>query len=266
MSSLLDDLRYAARRLWKTPTFTLFTAAILAVGIGLNAAVFNLVDATLFRPAPFAEPDRIVHIYQDSDDGAPRSTSFPAYREMVSLTDVFAGVAATSGDAARWDAADGPRQVSIEFATASYFGVLGLRPHLGNWFSREHDVVGAELVTVMSYRTWRTHFGSDPNVVGNTIRLNNQPVTIIGVGPRDYSGEAGALITDFWLSISSMPVGGPFRVANWIGRRITGIRSGAACAGRDARAGAGCDGRLGRSPRAGQSGVGRGPRHHGFRA
>jgi predicted permease len=214
MSSLLQDLRYAARRLSRTPVFTLCAIAILAVGIGLNAAVFNLVDATLFRPAPFDQPDRIVHIYQDSDDGAPFSTSFPAYREMAAMIDAFAGVAATSASEARWDAAEGPRLVSIEFATASYFGVLGLRTYLGNWFSSQHDVVGSELVAVMSDRAWRTRFGSDPNVVGRTIRLNNQPVTIIGVGPRDYSGEAGALSIDFWLSISSTPVGGPFSVAN----------------------------------------------------
>ena len=214
MSSLLYDLRYAARQLLRTPVFTLSAIAILAVGIGLNAAVFTLVDTTLFRPAPFDEPDRIVHIYQDSDEGAPTSTSFPAYREMAAIPDVFAVVAATSTGEARWDAVDGPRQVSIEFATASYFDVLRLRTHLGDWFSPEHDVVGSELVAVLSYRTWRTHFGADPDVVGRAVRLNNQPVTIIGVGPRDYSGEAGALVTDFWLSISSTPVGGPFRVAN----------------------------------------------------
>ena len=214
MSSLLQDLRYAARRLCRTPLFTLSTVAILAIGIGLNAAVFNLVDATLFRPAPFGEPERIVHIYQDSDEGAPSSTSFPAYREMTATTDVFAGVAATSVAQARWDAPDGPRQVSIEFTTASYFDVLGLRTHLGNWFSPEHDSVGSEPVAVLSYRTWRSQFGSDLGVLGQTLRLNNQPVTIIGVGPPDFSGDAGALITDFWLSISTTPVGGPFRVAN----------------------------------------------------
>jgi predicted permease len=214
MSSLLQDFRYAARRLARAPVFTICTVAILGVGIGLNAAVFNLVDATAFRPAPFAEPESIVHVYQDSDDGAPSSTSFPAYREMAATTGVFASVAATSGAAARWDAADGPREVTIAFATASYFDVLGLRTHLGTWFSPEHDVVGTELVAVLSHRAWRTQFASDPGVVGRAVRLNNQPVTIIGVGPADFNGMAGALVTDFWLSISSTPVGGPFRVAN----------------------------------------------------
>ncbi|HEX7050879.1 MAG TPA: ABC transporter permease [Longimicrobiales bacterium] len=214
MTSMLQDVRYAARRLRRTPLFTSFAIAILGVGIGLNAAVFNLVDTVLFRPSPFADPAEIVHIYQDSDDGEPSSTSFPAYREMAELTGIFAGVAATSPDKATWEDTDGPRPVSVEYATASYFPVLGLRPYRGRWFDTAHDRVGAELVAVVSYRTWRTRMGADPGVIGSTIRLNNQAVTIIGIGPKEFNGEAGALATDFWLSISSAPVGGPFRVAN----------------------------------------------------
>lgn len=214
MSSFLHDLRYAAGRLRKAPLFTVSAIVILAVGIGLNAAVFNVVDAVLFRPGPFQDPDRIVHIYQDSDDGSPSSTSFPAYREMAVLTDVFAGVAATSQDDAAFEDAEGSRDVSIEYATASYFPVLGVAPSRGRWFGRAHDQVGSEMVAVVSHHTWRTELGADPGIIGRAIRLNNQPVTIIGVGPRGFNGEAGALVTDFWLSISSTPVGGPYRVTN----------------------------------------------------
>jgi predicted permease len=107
-----------------------------------------------------------------------------------------------------------PQQVAIEYATASYLPVLGLEPYRGRWFGPEHDRVGAELAAVVSHRTWRTKLGSDPDVIGRSIRLNNQAVTIIGIGPETFNGEAGALLTDFWLSISSTPVGGPFQVAN----------------------------------------------------
>lgn len=214
MSSFLQDLRYAGRRLRRTPLFTLAAVAMLAIGIGLNAVVFNLVDAILLRPPPFENPAEIVHIYQDSDEGAPSSTSFPAYREMAEMGDVFAGVAATSSSGATWDRGDVPQQVSVEYATASYFPVLGLRPSRGRWFDAAHDQVGTEMVAVVSHHTWRTQMGANPDVVGSTIRLNNQLVTIIGVGPAEFNGEAGALRTDFWLSISSTPVGGPFQVAN----------------------------------------------------
>ncbi|MGH7463742.1 MAG: ABC transporter permease, partial [Longimicrobiales bacterium] len=214
MFSLLQDLRHASRRLRQSPIFTVSAVAILALGIGLNATVFSVVDALLLRPAPFTDPESIVHIYQDGDDGEPSSTSFPEYREMAEFADVFAAVAATSSAEATWETGSGPRQVAVEYATASYLPVLGLRPHRGRWFSREHDNVGAEMAAVVSHRTWRSEMGADPNVVGRAIRLNNQPVTIIGIGPAAFNGEAGALLTDFWLSISSTPVGGPFRVAN----------------------------------------------------
>lgn len=214
MGSLFQDIRDSARRLRKTPLFTLSAVAILAVGIGLNTTVFSLVDAILLRPPPFADRERIVHIYQDSDDGEPSSTSFPAYRDMAATGEVFAGVAATSSGGATWESGEGPREAAVEFTTASYFPVLGLQTQRGRWFSPEHDHVGAEMVAVVSDRTWRTQMGAEPDVVGRTIRLNNQPVTIIGIGPASFNGEAGALVTDFWVSISSTPVAGAFRVAN----------------------------------------------------
>jgi putative ABC transport system permease protein len=212
--SLLLDLRYAARRLLRTPLFTASAVAVLAIGIGLNAVVFNVVDTALFRPLPFRDAERVVHVYQAADDGTPSSTSFPAYLEMAATTDVFAEVAATSSDNARWDSDGGPRYVSIQYATASYLPVLGLRPYLGRWFDREHDRVGADMVAVVSFAAWRTRFGSDPTVVGRNVQINNQTVTLIGVGPEGFSGDANALVADFWLSISSVRVGGPYRAAN----------------------------------------------------
>ena len=215
MSLLLQDTRYAIRRLSRTPVFSLFAIAILAIGIGLNVTVFGLVDALLLRPPPFAEPDRIVHIYQDSDSGEPASTAYPAYRDIAAMTDVFASVAATRSATANWETPDGPREVAVDFATASYLSVLGLSPSRGSWFDGAQDAVGGEMAAVVSDKAWRTRFGSDPNAVGQTIRLNNQPITIIGIGPRDFNGgDAGAISTDFWLSISSVGIGGPFAVAN----------------------------------------------------
>jgi predicted permease len=214
MFGIAQDLKYAVRRLRRTPLFSLFAVAILTIGIGLNVAVFSVVDALLLRPVPFADSDRVVHIYQDSDSGSPSSTAYPAYRDMAAMTDVFADVGAVTETTANWDTPNGPVQVLINFATASYFPVLGLVPSRGRWFDAQHDNVGAEMVAVVTYNAWRKRFAADPSVLGRTIRLNNQPVTIIGVGPRDYNGEAGALSADFWVSISSVGIGGPFRVAN----------------------------------------------------
>jgi putative ABC transport system permease protein len=214
MSAWLLDAKHAVRRLVHSPLFTLAAVAILGVGIGANAAAFSIVDAALFRPAPFARPDEVVAIYQDSDDGEPSSSAYPAYLDIAERTDLFAGVAATSSDGATWDAPGGPRDVSVVYSTSSLFPVLGLQPSRGRWFTREEDFPGAGNYAVVSYRTWRNELGGSEAAVGSTIRLNGQPVTVVGVGPRDFNGAGGALVSDYWLSISSNPVGGEYRVVN----------------------------------------------------
>ncbi len=214
MSALIQDVKFSIRRLARTPAFALSSIAILAIGIGLNIAVFGLVDAMMLRPAPFADPATLVHIYQDSDSGTPAATAYPAYLDIAAMTETFTGVAAATSATASWETPEGPQPVAVDFTTASYFPVLGLMPSRGRWFDAEHDRVGAELVAVVTYNAWRTRFGGDPAVLGRAIRLNNQLVTIIGVGPPDFNGEAGAVSTDFWVSISSVVIDGPFRVAN----------------------------------------------------
>jgi hypothetical protein len=119
MDTLLQDIRHAVRRLTKAPGFALGAIALLAVGIGVNASVFTLADALLFRAPPWSEPERVVFVYQDSDDGEPSSSSYPATRDMAE-SEVFAAVAAISPTEATWEGPDGPTAASIEFVTASY--------------------------------------------------------------------------------------------------------------------------------------------------
>lgn len=213
LDDLVRDLGHTIRSLWRAPAFTLGAVALLAVGLGANTTVFSLVDSLLFQPLPWGDADRVVYVYQDSDDGEPTSSSFPAYRDMAA-SDVFAHVGATSQDGATWETESGPVEVDIEFTTSSYADALGISPSRGRWFDTGHDQVGAGFAAVVSYPTWVSRFGADPGVVGNSIRLNGQPVTIIGVGPRGVPGSYPPFVTDFWLSISSTPIGGSFRVSN----------------------------------------------------
>ena len=214
MDAMIQDTRYAARRLARTPAFTFGAVVLLAVGIGANTAVFTLVDALILRPPPWSEPERVVHIYQDSDDGEPSSNSFPATRDMAEYDEVFAGVTATTPSSAAWEGPDGPEPVATEYTTSTYLSVLGLQTQRGRWFGPEHDVPGGPFVAVVSDAAWRARLGSDPDVIGRVIRLNGQPVTIIGVGPERLTSTITPLLTDFWLSISSTPVSGPFQVSN----------------------------------------------------
>ncbi len=209
-----QDVGYAARSLARSPGFTVAASLIVALGIGANTAVFSVVNAFLFKPPPFADPVSVVSVYQDSDGGDPSASSFPAARDMADLTNVFSGVAAMSSSSLTWEADDGPRQGLVEYVTASYFPVLGLEPSLGRWFEPAVDHVGAGNYAVLSHRTWRSQFGADAGVVGRTLRMGGQPVTVVGVGPEGFNGSGGALVTDFWLSISSVGVGGAFRIAN----------------------------------------------------
>ncbi len=124
LDALRHDVRYAARALGRSPGFAIAAILIMALGIGANTAIFTVVNAVLFKPAPYADPDRVVSIYQDSDAGEPSSSSFPATRDMATYSDVFSGVAASSASSITWETTDGPRQALIEYVTASYFPVL----------------------------------------------------------------------------------------------------------------------------------------------
>lgn len=212
-SMFWQDVRFGLRHLVRTPVFTAGALALLAVGIGANVAVFTIVDRFLLRSPPYAQPASVVYVYQDSDDGEPSSCSFPAYRDMAAA-DVFRAVAATSPARMTWERSGGDLSTVVEFTTASYLDVIGLKPLRGRWFSREHDTVGSQAVAVVSAATWRSRFGRDPGVVGRVIHLNGYPVTIIGVGPDGFSGTLAPVVTDFWLSISATVAAGQFRVAN----------------------------------------------------
>jgi len=133
MESIIQDVRQSVRHLAKSPGFTAVTVLVVALGIGANAAIFSVVDSLLFRAIPWEDPEEIVWIYQDSDDGEPSSNSYPAYLDMASHTDVFSGVTAIiNGRTARYVAdAEDSRQVSVSWVTSGYSSVLGLSAFRG---------------------------------------------------------------------------------------------------------------------------------------
>ncbi|MEE8585795.1 MAG: ABC transporter permease, partial [Acidobacteriota bacterium] len=205
MDSLLRDLKYAIRRLTKAPVFSVTAVLIVALGIGANTAMFSFVNAMLFRPQPFKNPHEMVDIYQDSDEGDPGSNSFPAYRDMTDYSDVFAGVAASYTGLLSFQTQDGVRPAIGEYVTANYFAVLGLKPSMGRWFEEDEGLPGAAPVAVLSQGAWQAKFGADPEVIGETVRLNGAPVTIVGIGPVGYNSLSPAVVIDFWLSLSCLP-------------------------------------------------------------
>src|SRR5262249_39031081 len=201
------DTREGIRRLVRDWRFTAAAVLILGLGIGVNTALFSLINAALFREQPLANPDRLVDIYQHGAN--PRGVdgnSYPAYLDIAAYTDVFAsttaalvplGVSYLEGGALR--------PAGAEATTATELSVLGLRPSLGRWFTEAEDARGAAVVAVVSHKAWLRKFRGDPSIVGRTVSIEGVPVTIVGIGPAGHNGTVNiGIVTDLWLPISSL--------------------------------------------------------------
>jgi predicted permease len=207
LDALARDMRHALRRLVRDWRFTAAAVLILGLAIGANTAIFSLVNAVLFREQGFADPGRLVDIYQNDPAGKPLIVvSYDAYKEMAQYTDIFAAtMAATIPVPARYLHDGAVRSGSAEYATATYLDALGLRPSLGRWFDATEERPGVPLVAVLGHQAWTRVFRADPSIVGRVVRIEGLPVTIIGIGPANHRGTIDiGLVTDFWLPITSL--------------------------------------------------------------
>ena len=202
MKTLAQDLRFALRQLRRSPGFALVTIATLALAIGCATAVFSVLDATLVRPLPYREPDRIVDLHTYSPQGYTQPASWPQYldyrRESASLLSV-AGYNTASVNLQVGSSTSPVRAVTT---TDGFFDVFGVRPWLGRTFVRGEEQPGHNDVVVLSYELWQTTFGGRPEAVGSTIRIDGVPSTVIGVMPAGFRfplGAANALYRPFHL-------------------------------------------------------------------
>lgn len=172
------DVAYAVRLLWRSPGFTIAAVLTLALGIGANAAIFSLADATLLRPLKVAGPSELYTIRF--------SSAYPDYLAYSDNRDLFKGVVATSGGRLN-AAADGRAElVDSAFVSGNYFGVLGVPPAAGRLLGPADDVPNGPIAAVLGYRWWQSRFGGDPGIVGKTIRVNNAPVTVVGIAAKGF--------------------------------------------------------------------------------
>ena len=184
MSVLGQDVRYALRSLGRAPGFTLVTLLTLALGIGGTTAIFSVVDGILLRPLPYPQPDAIVSVARVSRtsraDGAFAAADFIDYKRD---TRSFAALAGFRQDIIDMTGGTEPIRLTTLETTAEFFDVLGLPPLMGRVYSESDRTSGSRL-TVIGERMWRQHLGSDPQVIGRTLRLNAVPHTVIGVMPE----------------------------------------------------------------------------------
>jgi predicted permease len=207
---LAQDVRYALRTLRRAPGFTAVVVISLALGIGANTAIFSVADALLFRPLPVHAPDRLVTIEQRRRDGGRlRNFAFSDYDRFRAQTAIFAGMTATTWADGFNVVASGPgggmgdTQDRISIVTGNFFSVLGVAPALGRLLTGDDDVtLGAHPVAVLSDAYWARRFGRASDVVGRTLTVNGTTFDIVGVTPREFTGDWIGWPTDFWVPVA----------------------------------------------------------------
>lgn len=201
METFVQDLKYAARGLRRSPGFTVVALLTLALGIGVNSAIFGLVNAILLRPLPVEKPAQLVNIYgREATSSSHGTHSYPNYLDYRAQTNTLSGVMGYSNFFA-YASIDGSSEIVIgEVVTDNYFSVLGVNAALGRVFGpQENTPPGAAPSIVLSHRMWETRFGADPGIVGKTLRMNSIVYTIVGVAPPAFGGMVPAVTAQLWI-------------------------------------------------------------------
>ena len=191
LETLVQDLRYGLRQLGRNPGFTAVALVTLALGIGANAALFSVIDAVLLRPLPFREPDRLVaiesHDAQSSAVGGGGDVSYPVFLDWRSQAHSFESMSVSNTTNFTYTGGREAESLSGAVVSANLFSSLGITPVLGRTFIPEEDKPGEHgLPLILSYSLWQSHFGSDPNVIGRAITLDDQKYNVIGVMPASF--------------------------------------------------------------------------------
>jgi len=206
MHTLVDDLRYAVRLLLKNPVFTGIVVLTLALGIGLNTAVFSVIDGLLLRPLPGTRaPNELVQMYRTyRGDMLFGSNSIPHYRDVRDRSgDTFSGVSLWTFETMNLGAGGRNERVLGVMASADHFSVLGVNAALGRTFVPAEDTGrGAHPVAVLSWSTWKGAFGGDPGIVGRTFVLNGRSYSIVGVAPQEFRGALPLVIPALWVPLT----------------------------------------------------------------
>jgi predicted permease len=184
MQSLLRNLRFGARMLIKNPGFTIATILTLALGIGANTAIFPVTSALLLRPFPYRDPEQLVSL-KERDQRVDREVNLIRYELVRDASKSFESVAVWANDNLNLTGSGEPTQVPVARISPSFFSMLGVQPPLGRIFTAEEGRLEGKPVVMLSNSIWRSRFHGDPNVIGQTVTLDDMPQTIVGVLPAN---------------------------------------------------------------------------------
>ena len=221
MDIFLKDIRFALRRLLKSPGFTLTAVASLALGIGANTAIFSLVNTALLRPLPAERPDRLVSLAVSGERDAMLAFSYPTYRDYRDRNEVLSGLFATRLAPLSLSRGGGDNQRLWGYlVTGNYFDVLGVRAARGRTFTPEEDSAPlAHPVAVLSHNCWQHRFGGDPGVVGREVLLNGRAFRVVGVAPEGFAGTEVVYTPEVWVPMMMQEWIEPGNA--WLERRTT---------------------------------------------
>jgi len=204
MTTLLQDMRYGLRMLWKSPGFTIVAMFSLALGVGANTAIFSIVNAVLLRSLPFSHPDRLVKIVANNRGVGARDIGFsvPELDDLRSRASVFDQVSVTAPVEANLTGAERPQRLELQFVSPNYFSMLGTSAHIGRVFGPGDEAQGFAEAAVISDSLWAREFGRDPGILGRKVQLDNDPYTIVGVLPPGFRHPGSTVTTDVevWLT------------------------------------------------------------------
>lgn len=199
VTGLWQDIRYAARKLRRTPGFTFVAVSTLAIAIGATTAVFSIVNGVLLRPLPFRNPGELVRVAATGRDGRPASMSyldFADYRAQSKLVPAMSAYDEVTRNLTIANSA--PQRLRGLRVSANYFDLIGAHAILGHVFTADDDKAGAAPVALISEGLWRTTFGGDPGITGRVVQLNGMPFTVVGVAPATVTYPSNI---DIWVPL-----------------------------------------------------------------
>jgi putative ABC transport system permease protein len=210
MFAFRQDVKYAARMLWRQPGMTIVAVLTLAVGIGANTAVFSAVNAVLLRPLPYKDPDRLVMVWEKrAREGVLDNVVSPAdFVDWTAMQASFDAMAAMTTTTADLTGSGEPRRLAAAAVSPPFFGVLGVTPALGRDFRPEEDVIGKHRVVILSHAFWQQQLGGNRGILGQTIALNGNPWEVVGVLPAtfEFPGDHSDVWTPLALRGDTQPL------------------------------------------------------------
>src|SRR5262249_47218802 len=208
--TVLQDVRYGFRVLRKSPGFLIAAVVSLALGIGANATIFTMINTIFLQPLPVEKPEELMYVYGTDTNNSGNSVlgqfmpmSYPNYADYKKQNSVFSDLGVYGfPNQVSLGTGGKPEPANVELVSRNYFNALGVKAALGRTFLPEEDIAeGASSVAVLDYKFWQRRFGGKPGIIGDTVRLNGHPFTIIGVAPHGFDGTIGVVTPDMWTPV-----------------------------------------------------------------